>query len=285
MRGSYQSIPATSSASPTGVSESTYLSLPRHSLLLSPSAEAERRRAEGIGWPNAEEEHAGIWSSLIRLMDPSGLGLGGLKAGAPTDPLAFIKRPTVVIRICSLLFSIIVLGCITSQGWQYHQDTGTEVCIMNGSATACNFGNTLAVVAFLACIGLLVAEYFYDQMSSIKSRKHFLWADIGFSGVWAFFFLVSFCLMTHQWASSEEPPAGYGHMNMNAAIFFSFLSIFTWAASGFLSYQRLQAGFEAAFGGGVDEQQAGYQAYQQTGYSEPPFSRQGEGGEYDRVQY
>ncbi len=36
-------------------------------------------------------------------MDPSGLGLGGLKAGAPTDPLAFIKRPSVVIRICSLV--------------------------------------------------------------------------------------------------------------------------------------------------------------------------------------
>jgi hypothetical protein len=28
------------------------------------------------------------------------------------------------------------------------------------------------------------------------------------AGVWAFFFLISFGLMTHQWASSEEPPAG-----------------------------------------------------------------------------
>jgi hypothetical protein len=36
-------------------------------------------------------------------MDPSGLGLGGVKAGAPVDPLAFIKRPSVVIRICSLV--------------------------------------------------------------------------------------------------------------------------------------------------------------------------------------
>jgi hypothetical protein len=40
-------------------------------------------------------------------MDPSGLGLGGLKAGAPTDPLAFIKRPSVVIRICSLVGLIV----------------------------------------------------------------------------------------------------------------------------------------------------------------------------------
>jgi hypothetical protein len=55
-------------------------------------------------------------------------------------------------------------------------------------------------------------------------------------------------------------------------LLFAFLSQ---AFSGFLSYQRLQAGFEAAFGGGIDEQQAGYQAYQQTGYNEPPFSQQG----------
>jgi hypothetical protein len=36
---------------------------------------------------------------------------------------------------------------------------------------------------FVALCRFLVGEYFYDQMSSIKSRKHFLWADIGFSGV------------------------------------------------------------------------------------------------------
>jgi hypothetical protein len=35
----------------------------------------------------------------------------------------------------------------------------------------------------VALLRFLVGEYFYDQMSSIKSRKHFLWADIGFSGV------------------------------------------------------------------------------------------------------
>jgi len=36
-------------------------------------------------------------------MDPSGLGLGGVKAGAPVDPLSFIKRPTVIIRLSGLV--------------------------------------------------------------------------------------------------------------------------------------------------------------------------------------
>jgi len=226
-------------------------------------------------------------------MDPSGLGLGGVKAGGPTDPLSFVKRPTVVIRLSALLFAIIVFSCISSEGWQLDHKTNKEVCIMNGSSTACNMGNTIAVVAFLAAIGFTVGEYLYDQMSSIKSRKHFLWADIGFSGLWAFLYLVAFCVMAHQWAIGEEPPAGYGHSNIRAAIFFSFLSIFLWGASSFLSYQRFKAGFDSAFGGGIDEealrgdQQApgGYQAYQEGGYSEPPFSQQGGSGGYDSVQY
>lgn len=226
-------------------------------------------------------------------MDPTGLGLGGVKAGGRVDPLTFIKKPTVILRLVALLFSVIVFGCISSEGWQFHQ--GEEICIMNGSSTACNLGNTVAIVAFLAAIGFLVGEFLYDQMSSIKSRKHFLWADIGFSGVWAFFFLVAFGVMAHQWAVSPEPPAGYGHSDMVAAIFFSFCSIFVWGICGFLSFQRFKAGFDSAFGGGIDEEAlrnqdqsvAGYQSYNQGGYSEPPFNAQGgeSGGGYASVQY
>jgi len=228
-------------------------------------------------------------------MDPSGLGLGGVKAGGATDPLSFFKRPTVIIRLSTLLLAIIVFSCISSEGWQFNHKEKKEVCIMNGSSTACNMGNTVAVLAFLSAIGLTVREYWYDQMSSIKSRKHFLWADMGLSGLWAFLYLVVFCVMAHQWSVGEEPPAGYGHSNIRAAIFFSFLSIFLWGASAFLSYQRFKAGFDSAFGGGIDDEalrnegqaQGGYQAYQEGGYSEPPFSQQGGGGSggYDSVQY
>jgi len=226
-------------------------------------------------------------------MDGSGLGLGATKAGAAPDPLTFVKKPTVILRLVALLFAVIVFACISSEGWQHHEEK--EICIMNGSSTACNFGNTVAIIAFIAAIGFLVGEYMYEQMSSIKSRKHFLWADIGFSGLWAFFFLLAFGVMAHQWAISPEPPAGYGHSDMVAAIFFSFCSIFIWGISGFLSFQRFKAGFDSAFGGGIDEEAlrnqdqsagGGYQSYNQGGYSEPPFNSGGQStGGYDTVQY
>jgi len=231
-------------------------------------------------------------------MDTAGLGLGANKAGAPTDPLEFVKRPTIILRICSCITAVIVFSCISSEGWQFDHTQAKEICIMNDSSTACNLGNTVAIMAFLASIGFTIWEYMYDQMSSIKSKKHFLWADICFSGLWAVFYFLAFCVMAAQWSKAEEPAAGYGHSNIVAAIFFSFIAIFLEAILAFFAWQRYKAGFESAFGGGIDEATlgqggeaagAGYQAYQTEagGYSQPPFSQQGGAGAggYDTVQY
>ena len=62
------------------------------------------------------------------------------------------------------------------------EDTETETCIINSSPTACQLPNIVAIIAFLASIGFLVGEFFFDQMSSVKSRKHFVVADLAFSG-------------------------------------------------------------------------------------------------------
>jgi hypothetical protein len=79
------------------------------------------------------------------------------------------------------LFAIIVFGCISSQGWRLDEN-GRDYCIMNGNSTACSFGTLLGVVAFLASMGFLVGEYFFEQMSSVKTRKHYVMGDLGFSG-------------------------------------------------------------------------------------------------------
>ena len=41
-------------------------------------------------------------------MDPGGFGgaFGGTKAGGQVDPLSYIKRPAVVLRICALVSNL-----------------------------------------------------------------------------------------------------------------------------------------------------------------------------------
>jgi hypothetical protein len=80
------------------------------------------------------------------------------------------------------LFAIIVFGCISSQGYRYDRDEKEEVCLYNKDNNACNYGIGIGVIAFLASIGFLAGEFMFEQMSSVKTRKHYVLGDLGFSG-------------------------------------------------------------------------------------------------------
>ncbi|KAJ4441142.1 hypothetical protein ANN_10992 [Periplaneta americana] len=160
-------------------------------------------------------------------MDGGG-AYGGGKAGAPFDPIQFVQRPQVILRAVCLLFAIIVFGCISSQGYYFDHEEKKEVCLYNKDNNACNYGVGIGVIAFLASIGFLVGEFMFEQMSSVKTRKHYVLGDLGFSGFWAFLYFVGFCYLANQWSRAETPQGGYGVNNVQAAIAFSFFSIFTW---------------------------------------------------------
>jgi len=55
-----------------------------------------------------------------------------------------------------------------------------------------------------------------------------------FSGFWAFLYFVGFCYLANQWSRSKTPEGGFGVNNLQAAIAFSFFSIFTWVCSRIL---------------------------------------------------
>lgn len=86
------------------------------------------------------------------------------------------------------LFAIIVFGCISSEGWRYDRGRKRETCLFNDNGNVCNYGVGIGVIAFLASIGFLAGEYLFEQMSSVKTRKHYVLGDLGFSG--KFFYLM-----------------------------------------------------------------------------------------------
>ncbi|XP_066159287.1 synaptogyrin [Euwallacea fornicatus] len=204
---------------------------------------------------------------------------GGGKAGGAFDPISFAQRPTVILRAICWLFAIIVFSCISSQGWQPMGPNKKLTCLYNGDTNACNYGVGISVIAFLASMGFLVGEYLFEQMSSVKTRKHYVLADLGFSGFWAFLYFVGFWYLCDQWAKADNPPSGIGISNVRAAIAFSFFSIFAWAASAFLAFQRFKQGADAAFASNFesDNMQTAYPSYPggpdtDQHYQEPPFS-------------
>nr|CAG4635117.1 EOG090X0FHR [Alona affinis] len=181
-------------------------------------------------------------------MDAGAFGAG--KAGTSFNPVEFIQRPQVLLRLANILFSIIVFGSITSKGYTL---VGTkEVCLYNSDSNACNYGVGIGVIAFLAASVLLAGEYFFPQMSSVKTRRHYVLGDAGFSGFWSFLFGVGFIYLASAWTKTEftsviGPAAMANSNNMRAAIAFSFFSVFTWTGSAYFAYQRYRQGADSAF--------------------------------------
>ncbi|KAK2714828.1 synaptogyrin-like [Artemia franciscana] len=177
-----------------------------------------------------------------------GGAFGAAKAGSSVDPLEFVRRPQVIARILCWLFAIIIFGSISSKGWAFDKVQNREVCLFNKDLNACNYGTTIAVFAFLAAIGFLAGEWFFQQISSVKMRRRYIMLDFGFSAFWTFLYFVGFCYLTSQWSKSETPEGGSVITNgLQAAIAFSFFSIFSWAGCTWFAYQRYKLGVGDTF--------------------------------------
>lgn len=149
-------------------------------------------------------------------------------------------------------------------------------------------------------------------MSSAKSRKHYVLgeksislhegtlsdflifaADLGFSAFWTFIYFIGFFYISTQWSKSAEPLNGVGSGNVYCAIFFSFLSIFTWAGCTWFAYLRYKAGVtEIPFQSTYESDpvnQAAYSSYPDANeneqYQEPPFSQPFHGQQFQAPTY
>ncbi|ESP03938.1 hypothetical protein LOTGIDRAFT_156540 [Lottia gigantea] len=203
---------------------------------------------------------------------------GAGKAGGAFDPLSYIKKPQVILRLASLIFSIVVFGCISSRGYYVNQ------CQMNNSG-ACGYGVGIGVLAFLICIGFLVVDAMFENLSSIQHRKYAVMADMGVSGLWTFLWFVGFCFLTDAWRKTDVNADYYNPKhnpqdNIQAAIAFAFFSIFTWAATTFFAVRQYRMGAQDAFASGYDPEpnvSSPYSSFpgSDTGdpYQQQPFSQ------------
>ncbi|XP_038067652.1 synaptogyrin-3-like [Patiria miniata] len=205
----------------------------------------------------------------------------GKASSSGLNPGAIMRKPQVILRAVAWLFSIIVFGCIANQGWVSVFGLSGTYCIFNLDSNACNFGITIGVFAFLACMGFLVVDIMFDNLSNVQMRKYAVIADLAFSGLWTFMWFVCFCYLTDAW---RRAPAEFGEIagagQARAAIAFSFFSIIPWAGLTVLAFLRYRQGAQAAFSQSYEPEGGAPQpSGQVTGgdsYQQPPFSEKTE---------
>ncbi|GCC33078.1 synaptogyrin-3a isoform X1 [Chiloscyllium punctatum] len=202
---------------------------------------------------------------------------GAGKAGSALDPISFLKQPQTIIRILSWVFSIVVFASIVNEGYI---NKGNEIlyCVFNKNSNACNYGITIGILAFFACILFLTLDLYFPQISSVKDRKHVVLGDLGFSGLWTFLWFVGFCFLENQWqiTSLDDLPLNQGADAARAAIAFSFFSVLSWAGLTLKAWQRYRLGADSSLFS-QDQLDTGHPPYS-TGtenadtFQSPPFA-------------
>ncbi|KAM8724227.1 synaptogyrin-1a isoform 1-T1 [Acanthopagrus schlegelii] len=172
---------------------------------------------------------------------------GAGKAGGAFDPLTFLRQPQTVVRVLCWLFSIVILGCVTNEGYVNRPNEVEEFCIFNRNQIACNYAVSMGTLCLLCCTTFLALDVYFPQISGVKDRKKAVMADIGVSAFWSLVWFVGFCFLANQWQVSKEDdnPLNEGADAARATILFCFFSVFTWAAQCLLAIHRFKLGIDS----------------------------------------
>ncbi|KAI7804096.1 synaptogyrin-2a [Triplophysa rosa] len=214
---------------------------------------------------------------------------GSPLSGGVFDFSSFIKQPQTLTRLFSWIFSIVVFATIISEGYINESSGDNTHCIYNQNDSACSYGVSVGVLAFLACVVFIVLDALFPQISNANDRRFIVLSDLIFSGVWTFLWFVCFCVLTNQWSRTETTeviPADAAR----AVVAFSFFSIATWALLTAFAFKRYRQGLESVVSGYTDpvnDHTSPYPSgYPPEGYQQSPFSHTSAGeGTYQPPAY
>lgn len=83
---------------------------------------------------------------------------------------------------CLQLFSIVVFATITAEGYINPHTSDETKCMFNENDSACGYGVGIGIIAFLACVVMLVVDANFPQISNANQRKIIVVGDFVFSG-------------------------------------------------------------------------------------------------------
>jgi len=193
-----------------------------------------------------------FFESMVKTssVTPNQGAYGGDLSGGSFNFLEFIKKPQVILRILTIMFSIVVFGCIASEDMY---EAG--MCPLNSDAHACGFGIAIGVISFLICLLFLIVDARFDSLSNIQTRKKAVIIDLTLSAVWTVVWFLCFCYLADSWRKTPHEIKKHADVHtINTAIAFSFFSIITWAMICLLNFLRYRQGISTIFNNEYEDQ-------------------------------
>jgi len=139
-------------------------------------------------------------------------------------------NPKIVCRLLSILFSVIVFGCMSGV-------ERSKNCVFNGSSNACHYGFAISLLGLVGCLILLGADLQFNNIWSDVFRRYLLGCDFFFSTLWTLLWFVGFCYLANEWRESSIKTQ-WETDHARVIIAFSFFSVFSWTASAVMAWAR-----------------------------------------------
>ncbi|XP_053121072.1 synaptogyrin-4 [Hemicordylus capensis] len=156
------------------------------------------------------------------------------------DMVQFFIRRQIIARTLAGVFSLIIFASLVTEGYQNLTTSSQLYCVLNDNGTACCYGITVGVLAFLQCLLFLGFDIYDTSITSHRLKYAILILDVTFSIIWTCLWFVGFCFLANQWNRSTHTYL-LGTSAAQASITFAFLSIPCWVYLAYLALKNLWA--------------------------------------------
>ncbi|OAF66988.1 Synaptogyrin-3 [Intoshia linei] len=142
----------------------------------------------------------------------------------------YLMKPMSFLRLISILFSIIIFGAISNEGY-----SGSE-CIAKHS---CAFGIFAGVLTFLVLIVSIGVDIYSNKVTNMTVRNWIIVFEFLVSVIGTLLHFVTFCFLVNSWTyRNEQYYKDVSQTGIPGAISFCFFSIGTFGAMSFFSWNN-----------------------------------------------
>ncbi|CAI5790798.1 synaptogyrin-4 [Podarcis lilfordi] len=156
------------------------------------------------------------------------------------DLVHFFIRPQIIARILAGVLSLTIFASLVTEGYQNLTNSSQLHCVLNDNGTACCYGITVGILAFLHCLLFLGFDVYEPSITTHKFKYTILVLDVTFSIIWTCLWFVGFCFLANQWIRSTSHYL-LGTGAARTSITFAVLSVPCWVYLAYVALKNLQA--------------------------------------------
>nr|CAX82820.1 synaptogyrin 3 [Schistosoma japonicum] len=114
------------------------------------------------------------------------------------EPVHYIQKPQVLLRLVTVVLSVVLIAIVHNGCYIYGK------CLFSEDQASCGYSLFLSSSSVILCLFYLWFDLITDNISNIVMRTRIVKLDVILTGIWAFLWLIAFCLLCNRWKNTDQ---------------------------------------------------------------------------------